>query len=338
MIDRYPDISFIIPFRNEELFLDITLDSLSRQELGEYYLEVLLFNGMSSDQSCAIANKYVSMSSPQVCFKVIENPRISVPHAYNTGIQISKAPIIGFGGAHTICPPNYIKRALDLLKIVDADVIGGGHSFIRPMRSGVIADAIGCLYLSPMGAGVASYHRLSSPAYVDTVYGGFYRRDVFSKIGFFNEKLARNQDNELNARVTSNQLRIYYHPDLDTEYIQKTDLRSFFLRAFIFGSYHPVTWWHNTKSFRIRHAVPLIWVLYLMGIFIGEMFLSPSFWLYFPFFLYCILLVVSCIKMVAIKSFGVGLLTIPLFFVYHILYGIGTLYGGILLIFKTILR
>jgi GT2 family glycosyltransferase len=179
-----------------------------------------------------------------------------------------------------------------------------------------------------MGAGVAAYHRLKSPGYVDTVYGGFYKRGVFERIGLFNEVLARNQDNELNARVLKAGFKIYFHPDLSTTYIQKTDLTTFLKRAYNFGFYHPATWRENLGSFRIRHFVPAAWVLYLVGL-ISVGFLLPQF-LFFaalPLFLYVILLGLSSIKFMFEKSFFAGLLTFPLFFAYHFLYGVGIIMG-----------
>lgn len=43
--------------------------------------------------------------------------------------------------------------------------------------------------------------------YVDTVPFGAFRRDLFDRIGLYDERLTRNQDNELNYRIRKNGAR-----------------------------------------------------------------------------------------------------------------------------------
>ena len=125
-----------------------------------------------------------------------------------------------------------------------------------------------------MGAGVAAYHRKKSPGYVDTVWD--LSREIFTQIGLFNEKLTRNQDNELNARVFKAGYKIFFHPGLSTTYIQKTDIASFFKRAYHFGFYRPTTWMVNPGSFRFRHFIPAAWVLYLISLFVVRLIYSST--------------------------------------------------------------
>ncbi len=323
------DLVFVIPFRNEERFIEATLDSLLAQDMGEYSAEIWLLNGMSTDRSREIVEKFTRTGSRgNLSFVLMDNPGVNTPAAFNLGIAQTTAPMIGFGGAHTSYPSNYLRAAIELLGSVDADVVGGGHDKIISLDPGVFSQAISCLYLSPMGAGVAAYHRIKSPDYVDTVYGGFYKREVFNQIGLFNETLLRNQDNELNARVTKAGLKIYFHPALSTTYIQKTDPISFLKRAYMFGFFHPATWRASPSSFRLRHFVPAMWVLYLASliIFFATM---PQYRLIvlLPLLIYTVLLGISSIRFVMDRSFLVGLVTFPLFAVYHILYGVGTFAG-----------
>lgn len=330
MDNRSVDLVFVIPFRNEERYLAATLEVLSKQEMGDFSAEILLVDGLSTDKSRQIAERFMRENKAKnLLFSLKENSAIKTPMAFNIGITQTTAPIIGFGGAHTTYPSGYIRAALKLLQSVDADVVGGGHDKIISLDQDIVSQSVSCLYLSPMGAGVAAYHRMKSPGYVDTVYGGFYRREVFERIGLFNESLARNQDNELNARVVKAGFKIYFHPSLSTTYIQKTDLPLFLARAYNFGFYHPATWRENPDSFRLRHFAPAAWVLYLVGL-IATWFFVPQLpiWTTTPLALYVILLCLSGIRFMLTKSFLVGLVTIPLFAIYHILYGLGIFIGS----------
>lgn len=309
--------------------MERTLSSVVEQDTGEYRVEVLLLDGRSEDRSASIARRYASMSRPgRVELAVVDNEQERTPFAFNKAIGLAKGKIIGFGGAHTEYPTDYFKKALELMARVDAGVVGGGHSdYVAEDPSSVLARAMACLYKSRMGSGVAAYHRRKEPGYVDTVYGGFYRREVFDRIGLFNERLTRNQDNELNARVTSAGMKIYFDPSLRTLYVQKADFKSFIARGYRFGFFHPETWRANPRSFRVRHAAPAVFTIYLLsGLIISPLF--PVLWWYCcPMVAYGLLLSAEGVRLMKTTSLSVGALTVPLFFLYHLSYGIGTLNG-----------
>jgi glycosyltransferase involved in cell wall biosynthesis len=322
-----PDISFVIPFRNEEAFLHQTLKSVAEQDLGDVSAEVLLVDGASTDASREVIEPFLANSNNRLTFRLLDNPSRTTPFAFNIGIAAATSDIIGFGGAHTKYPPRYLSRAVELLRESGADVVGGGHDQFVTNETGVLAAAITCLYQSPMGAGVAAYHRRTTPGFVDTVYGGFYRRQVFARVGGFNEKLTRNQDNELNARVCNAGFRILFHPELSTSYVQKTDFKTFIRRGTIFGRYHPITWRTNPRSFRLRHATPAAFLLYLVVLAVSAIVRPVPWWLLAPAATYLGLLVYSAVQLRKRVGVAPAIVTIPVFSLFHLSYGLGTWIG-----------
>ena len=321
---RPPDLTFVVPFFNEEPFLRATCESLAQQSMGGYFAEVLLIDGRSTDASAAIAREFTRISAGSVGFRVLENRRRTTPNGFNIGIAAANGRFIGFGGAHTVYPKRYFKTAIELLQTGNAQVVGGGASSFKTSGDGRIAEAMGWLYRSRIGAGVAAYWRKREPGFVDTVFGGFYQREVFSTIGVFDTRLARNQDNELNSRVTRAGFRILFHPDLSSEYVIKTDPKSFFFRAFRFGFFHPETWLVNPRSIKVRHIVPAFFTLYI----IGMLFLAfQSWWFVVPFVVYATLLLMEAARISRYATVDVGVATIPIFFAFHFVYGLGTLAG-----------
>jgi succinoglycan biosynthesis protein ExoA len=327
------DLTFVIPFRNEQGFLEATLDSILLQDLDGYRAEVFLLDGASTDQSRVIAERYAARSHPDLVLRVADNAGRTAPHGFNYGIRNGGAAIIGLGGAHTIYPAHYFKRAIELLRSVDASVVGGGHDAHIPSKRTLLNDAMALLYKSPFGSGVAAYHQRSKAGYVDTVYGGFYKRAVFEKVGLFKETLRKNQDNELNARVTAGGFKIYFDPALNTRYVQKTDSKSFVKRAFDFGNYHPTTWRVNPAAFRWRHVIPLFLVLYLLVV--GPLFVWLGSIALAPLGAYVLSLGYAGIRLALLKHrFAASLLAPFLFSIYHAAYGFGTLVGLHKLFFK----
>lgn len=62
---------------------------------------------------------------------------------------------------------------------------------------------------TPLGVGNATYRLTTEDGYVDTVPFGCFKRELFERIGGFDERMTRNQDNELNFRIRKNGGKIY---------------------------------------------------------------------------------------------------------------------------------
>ena len=322
------DISFIIPFYNESDFLRRTLLSIDDQVLDNIRAEVFLVDGMSTDGSEEIATEFAkNNSNDKIRFIVLKNIDKKTPYAFNLGIEKANGEIIGFGGAHTIYPEDYFYNSVNLFNEIDAAVIGGGHTNYLPDNDTIIANAMACLYKSPIGSGVAKYHRLNKPAYVDTVYGGFYKKEIFIDIGTFNTSLTKNQDNELNTRVISAGYKIYFHPILSTDYVQKTNLKLYINRAYSFGRYHFETWKANYQSIRLRHLIPGFFCIYLLLIIFLLLLSVTNILIMIPLIIYFILILINGIYFIFSVGIRIGLLTIPIFILYHICYGVGVILG-----------
>ena len=68
------------------------------------------------------------------------------------------------------------------------------------------------------GIGDAEFRLLPKPGLADTVPYGFFKRNVFEKVGLFDERLVRNQDYELNRRILANGGRIWLDPRIVVQY------------------------------------------------------------------------------------------------------------------------
>src|SRR6185436_10049890 len=95
----------------------------------------------------------------------------------------------------------------------------GGRLVTVPSGDGPMARAIAIAQSHPLGVGNAHY-RLGPQAqrWVDTVPFGCYRREVFGRIGGFDEDMIRNQDDEFNARLIRQGGKVLLLPDLTARY------------------------------------------------------------------------------------------------------------------------
>ena len=256
-----PVISVIIPCRNEEKFIGRCLDSILKQDYPKDKTEVLIVDGMSEDKTRETIKNF-QFSNPNFQLRLIDNQKKFTPFAFNIGIKEAKGEIIVLAGAHAIYEKDYVSKCVKYLKEYDADNVGGVLKTI-PAENTLIAKAIALSLSHPFGS--ASYFRIGAkePKEVDTVFGGCYKREVFEKIGFFNEKLLRSQDMEFNLRLKKAGGKILLVPDIIGYYYPHSNFKSFFLHNFQDGIWAILPFKLAKIPFKLRHYIPLFFVLTL---------------------------------------------------------------------------
>ena len=111
-----------------------------------------------------------------------------------------------------------------------------------------------------------SYFRIGTvaPRWVDTVPFGCYRRDVFDRIGTFDEELTRNQDDEFNMRLLRAGGKILLVPDVVCDYVARSSLRKLWAMMYQYGLFKPLVVRKSQRVLTFRQMVPALFVLSLL--------------------------------------------------------------------------
>jgi glycosyltransferase involved in cell wall biosynthesis len=263
-------VSVIVPMRNEQDHIAKCLGSLLEQSYPTASYEVIVVDGRSSDLSKTIAES--------VCVKhnnvrYVDNPAAIVPCAMNIGIRSSRGEIIIRADAHNIYPHDYIENCVRYLEQAGADNVGG-PCFTVSANQSFSARLVAAILTSPFGVGDSLFRISSREGYVDTVPFGAFRRELFDRIGMYNEKLVRNQDNELNARIRASGGKIYQTPALRTEYHPVATFGKLLSVTFKTSQWHLFSMSENSHAMSVRHLAPALFVLGIIGLLIGSFF-SP---------------------------------------------------------------
>lgn len=258
------EVSIIIPCRNEKDYIAGVLDSILVNDFPKENLEVIVADGMSEDGTRSVIEEYANRWP---FIHLVDNPKKIVPCALNEGIRNAKGRIIMRMDAHAIYPPTYISRLVSSLQELKADNVGAAWETL-PGGPGLVPKAIALALSHPFGVGNATY-RLSkgenhAPIETDTVPFGCYRKDVFERIGFFDEELVRNQDNELNERLKKAGGRIFLIPDLKIQYFARKSFSKLWKMFFQYGYFGPLVDKKLGKPTRLRRYIPLLFVSSLM--------------------------------------------------------------------------
>jgi glycosyltransferase involved in cell wall biosynthesis len=329
------DITFVLPVYNEEQYLESTLKSLAKQELGPYKAEILIIDGYSTDRSFEIAKAYES--NDDICFRTMKNEKRIAAAALNIGVREAKSGIVGFGGSHAIYPTDYLRLAVELIIVKQHDAVGGWCNFIST-GSGIMDRTMVLLYTSPLGAGARRDYYKTEPTFVKTVFGGLFRREIIEQCGGYDEDLSRGQDIDFNLRIRAAGYKILFHPGLNVNYMIKTDPKIFFKRAFITSSAIAEIFNKRGRSPGFHYLVPLGFLVYIIFLLPLVTFGGWGHMLFIPLIIYFALQIVSAVKLITKASVLPGLLTIPIFFAYHIVYGTGVFYGYVKYYFSDLFK
>ena len=185
----------IVPVLNEARYVEQCIRSL----VHDHETEVLVVDGGSSDSTVAICE---GLKDDFPALRVIDNSaRRTAAAAMNLGVAEATRDVIVRVDAHSVYSSDYLGQLVSTLRVSDAWVTGG-HITSVPRRPTVFGRAVAASLNSRFVMGGAKFRgSVTSPVETDSVPFGCYRRDVFSKVGSFNEALARSQDYDFFQRV-----------------------------------------------------------------------------------------------------------------------------------------
>lgn len=260
--DTLPKVSIVIPCREEAQSIEECLSSLIANTYPKDRLEILVVDGLSEDGTRTIVQNY---AYDYAFIRLLDNPKKITPAALNIGIANATGELIMRMDAHCTCPPNYISRLVRWLKKTDADNVGGVCITV-PTTLTLMTEAIALALSHPFGVGNA-YFRIGAkePRWVDTVPFGCYRREVFDRIGLFDEELVRNQDDEFNLRLIKRGGRILLVPEIVSHYYARDTLLKLWRMYYQYGYFKPLVARKIGGVLTVRQVVPATFLLSLLG-------------------------------------------------------------------------
>lgn len=323
-------LSVICPIYNEEKYIGKCIESIMQQDYPKNDLEVLFVDGMSTDKTRIIVEEYINLC-PYI--RLIDNPQRIVPPAMNIGIRASKGNIIIRLDAHAIFPNNYFSVLVMNLDKLEADNVGGVCRTL-PINDSITCKSIASVLSSSFGMGNSLFRVGASEIMeVDTVPFGCFRRELFDKIGYFDEELIRNQDDEFNGRIIKNGGKIYLIPSLVVDYYARDTIKKVWKMFYQYGLFKPLVNKKLGSPATIRQFFPLCFVLGLI--------LGPFFGFISVYFFYLYLAVIMFYVLIAFyfsakesKKIKRILTQTYIYFIVHFSYGWGYLNGIYKLIFN----
>lgn len=323
-------VSIVIPCRNEEKYIERCLLSIIKQTYPQQFIKTYVVDGLSNDNSPEII-KCFSQQHSNVHYLI--NSKKTTPFALNEGIKLSfDCDYIMILGAHAELHADYIEKAVRILEEnASIDCVGG---ILENVSENIVTEAISFSLSSVFGVGSAHFRTGMKEGYVDTVAFGMYCKNVFEKIGLFDEELIRNQDDEFNFRLVKNGGKIWLSKELKARYFVRSSFKKLFKQYFQYGYWKVYVNRKHKSLTNIRQLVPFAFVSFL--ILFG--FLSFFSGVIFLILITVIVLYLALALFFSLKyyhNFFNNLKMIWAYFIVHTGYGLGYMLGIIdFLIFR----
>jgi cellulose synthase/poly-beta-1,6-N-acetylglucosamine synthase-like glycosyltransferase len=246
-------VSLVIPCRNEEKFIAHCVESILSNTYPKERMEILIVDGMSDDKTREIIKEYAK-AYPFI--RLLDNPRRSIPAALNIGIRNVKGQIVVRMDAHSTYDKNYIAKCVEYLRRYRADNVGGVWVTV-PGSNTLVARSIALVLSHRFGVGNAYYRTgVKEVKYVDTVPFGCFRKDIFDRIGLYDEEMLRNEDDEFNNRLIKKGGKILLVPNIISYYHSRDSLKKLWRMGYQYGYFKPLVFIKAGKVSTFRQLVP----------------------------------------------------------------------------------
>jgi glycosyltransferase involved in cell wall biosynthesis len=268
---QMPQISVVIPCRDEAEFITVLLDAVRAQQLPPS--ETIVVDNGSRDNSVAIVQGY-AREHPELHLRVLSCARPGAAAAMNTGIRAATGDIIVRIDGHSRPRPDYIRRAVARLAEPKAGVVGGVWE-IEPGAPTLRARAIALAVRSRLGSGGAAYRHSDAhrePKDVDTVPFGCYRKALWRQLNGYDDELLVVEDGDFNYRVRQAGYRVILDPQIRCVYVPRRRMRTLGRQYLRYG------WWkipmlmRHPGAARLRQMIPLGFVTIVLALAFGSAF------------------------------------------------------------------
>jgi len=255
-------VSIIVPVRNESARIEATLGCLARQDFAADEFEIIVVDGQSDDDTWQRVQRWKDII-PQL--NLCANPKRLSSSARNVGIRQSTGWYVVIVDGHCeIHDTQYLKNVVAAFEVSGADCLGRPQP-LRMSGANEFQRVVAVARESWLG------HNPDSDIYSDQArfvppdnVAVAYRREVFDKVGFFDEQFDACEDVEFNLRVREAGLTCYFAPSIKVDYQPRRTLRGLAYQMARYGRGRSRLWRKHPGSITLPGLVPAALLVWLM--------------------------------------------------------------------------
>ena len=229
-----PEISVVMPVRNEISALPALLDSLLAQDFDSF--EIIVSDGGSTDGTREFVTEFAKTARVPVL--LVDNTNVRSGPGRNAGVRRASGRYIVFLDGHCTLPSRTLLRdTVALFEQTEADCLCRPQPLSAPTGSRT-GELIAAVRASTLGHGRDSMiYNTRHAGFVDpSSSGASYRRRVFEAIGLYDETFDACEDVEFNTRLRKHGMTAYTDPRLTVHYEPRRTLRALIRQMANYGT------------------------------------------------------------------------------------------------------
>lgn len=272
-----PELSVVVPVRNESEHIRDLLGQLLSQSLPATRYEILVVDGMSTDDTRA---RVQSLMSEHPNIRLLDNPAGFSGCGRNVGVERARAPHVLFVDGH--CRITHRDMLASVLKAFEA----GALCISRPQP--LIADDV-TPYQAAAAAARTSWlgHHAGSQIYTGDDHlcsplsaGCGYARELYREMGGIDETFDAGEDLEFNLRVHQRGIFAHHSSDFEVGYFPRDGFVNLFRQLYRYGSGRARMSRKHPRQFSPLSTVLTLCVLWLLLMPLAIPFWEPALYLW----------------------------------------------------------
>ena len=311
---------------NEEKYLPNILQDILQQTYPHKDMEILLIDSISQDTSKKIMSDFADKYQNEFWqIKVLDNAGKRLANGWNVALRNYEGEAIIRIDAHAHIPQDFVSK--NIARLETGEYVCGGRRPSIAEEDTLSAKLLLAAESAMLGSGISSFRNSEKSGYVKSIFHGAYRREIFDKVGFFDERLGRTEDNDIHQRIRAAGYKIFMDKDIVSYQYVRPTLSKMLKQKFMNGYWIGRTMYVNPACISWYYFMPMIFIIALLitgvmfvnGIkgLLGGLVLSYGFVLFISAFMAMKKHEWDC------KYMGIMIVC----FMMHIGYGLGTLKG-----------
>ncbi|MFY7936986.1 MAG: glycosyltransferase family 2 protein [Flavobacterium sp.] len=210
-----PFFTVIIPLYNKEKYIENAIKSVLDQTFTDF--EILIIDDFSSDKSAAIASKFESEKVQLIYHE--KNCGLSATR--NTGIKKANSNYITFLDADDLWKPTFLESNFQLIQnFPEARIFGTNYEEVWDT---VIKNPRNGSEILPINfTGYINFFKINVKQGIYNHGSVCFHKEVYEKVGFYNEKINFSEDLDFNIRANYN-FKLAYTNSIQMRYFMQTE-------------------------------------------------------------------------------------------------------------------
>jgi cellulose synthase/poly-beta-1,6-N-acetylglucosamine synthase-like glycosyltransferase len=320
---EYPFISVVVGIRNEERFIEECIESLLRLDYPQDSYEIIIVDGMSSDKTRDLVQKYP--------VRLLLNERKNVAAARNLGVKNARGDLVAFTDGDCKVYSQWLKiLVLEMQNAPDDVVCVGGPNLIFDTDP-IFGRVVGYAQETFLGSGGSAQSKNSTKKhYVSSLpnCNAMYKKSAIQEVGCFDERFLIGQDGDLNYRIGKRGHKFLYIPEAQVLHHRRGTFKSFSVRMFKYGMWMAELFKKHGEFVRWYAFLPSVAIIFAVVLLISSIiYFAPILFLLVLMAIYFVLVFVTSIQVTYKMRSKYGLFALFVIPVQHVTYGLGFLYS-----------